>query len=679
VIYRHLASELGDGEDERLEATEKLLKELGITRDVRGAPLDNRRALQLASEPGEDLDEEKSAEFALLEAVLVEQLYCTAFSGTPDQIQMALELLSYRRPPPHPSLIVAATPSEVEDFIVPIIGSSVTQPVAIDDWAADSGNLNADSPVHFVVGPGLMQAGSPEDKLEYPGNFLESCDEETRHYLEALFTQRQGPRRATWSPPEAEEQLETELKSFRQLVFGLAADLTAQFSKAVEAGDPITTRTLHISVVSDRDDTMLDVENRLAEMGECATDLEGIGSVDELLGAKRLVTILQERFAGRPQVAGIEISFNDIEWLADLSWHVWIFRSPIYPTVEELTTQLSILWTSGTETHRRVDPPQRVGAVEVHGKNLAELVKGCVGRAAPNGKRAEVLKALATVLFQEWHYFERGYVPVQMDDIESTPTTAADLFDGPAGESIGPLDSGRVLPTAFALTPDLQLEHALLSGGSGDPFHVLVPVVWGRGSRQKHLRWLLGTYQDEYRDLHSPRWTLAEAATDFDILGPVVVKLAGSPLHELPRLVSANRSSHPSHVVNVGEIHFMNEILTAQLAQVWRSGAEKGGRSTTDDTVQAIPDWLIRGLGELNPRWWMLGVRLADWVGRFHLFVHLRMFGYQSAPSNVVAFSRSWSDSQSIDLLDVARVSVEFEDLPERVFNTLTQSFQGNP
>lgn len=196
----------------------------------------------------------------------------------------------------------------------------------------------------------------------------------------------------------------------------------------------------------------------------------------------------------------------------------------------------------------------------------------------------------------------------------------------------------------LSTTYDLELERALAGTGLG-MYHVALPVVEpidppkSKVQRGK-LRWLLGTFgpsnsahpkEAELRNARTWIWAddLNSSVGLTEIVGPIVVKLDGSPLHAIgaPQVPSApgairgglqarrQERSAPRpdllHGIVLGEYDFL-QYFHVELSMYARQ----------DESKTTLPWWLFQAMRDERRTWLLLGLRLADWNSRLQLFIH---------------------------------------------------------
>lgn len=204
---------------------------------------------------------------------------------------------------------------------------------------------------------------------------------------------------------------------------------------------------------------------------------------------------------------------------------------------------------------------------------------------------------------------------------------------------------------AFVLTFDLELEAALLRRSA--VFHVAIPVLYATGTgsprQEAEARWLFATFDHRKYVLRhdvtadevaqflttcgpSVQWLNGEL-DDKRLLGPVVIKLNGSPLHHLDGVlehlspvsealpktqppgarpaVSSRRMAAASADVDATIHH----ALTIDEYTTMQSTFVEAGR---EPSANRWPRWLK--LAFPTRYWLFFGLRLGDWSVRQRLF-----------------------------------------------------------
>jgi hypothetical protein len=369
----------------------------------------------------------------------------------------------------------------------------------------------------------------------------------------------------------------------------------------------------------------------------------------ELLGGRvlggRLVRIANDLDAASPSY----VTGALVEWLTDVLWHSIVFYAGIDPTTEELATQLSLM-CGGSSPTRRVEPTLAVGAVSF--KHLTEGMRDILdhgyerrfSRSRGGDRHCERDRFYASIA----RYLADSY-RVWRDEHDETGSSP----EWP-------------IPMVLSTTYDLELEQAL-NDTSLTEFHVVIPV-WefqtraedqaGRGT----LRWLAGsvrcdpgrkvardlTWRD-VGDLQEPRDS-GDTLAGLQLRGPVVVKLNGSPLHELTHhaMVRPRSTDGLDATKAVGFPALHHAIVFSEFDHL---------KSATE---WPLSGWLAAAVRDRNRHWAFLGQRLIDWNARMRLFFDLyyRNSDRRSPTRAAVAVNKRFDRERSLLLqwLGVKRV-----------------------
>jgi TIR domain-containing protein/SIR2-like protein len=215
------------------------------------------------------------------------------------------------------------------------------------------------------------------------------------------------------------------------------------------------------------------------------------------------------------------LSLAHVEWIGDLLWHTIRFEAPMYPSPEDLAFQLAVcLDTSILPRKERVSTVAELAS----GKRRVELIRRWF-HVYSRGGMSQFYEALARALC----YAGPG------EPLRKRRPGAA--FEG-SDEHV------QTIPIAITTNFDMELEGALESHKR--TYHVVFPVSvreskgWEDDIRELPSDWLLRTVTWDEDDEPIPptdvllgKNTLEELAQQF--LGPLIVKLHGSPLHKLPK------------------------------------------------------------------------------------------------------------------------------------------------
>lgn len=525
--------------------------------------------------------------------------------------------------------------------------------VATKETGAPQEMLRAITP---YFGPGALRVGGGRDgefpeliwwdhALPIPSGDLGSSnnvheDSSLGTFLRKLVLERQGDRQMVLRPdshpasPEA-SHVRTRLATLAHMANRLV------IASAQADGTPVSGLDRSVAPVP-VDHGLL--EELAASIVACraARQVAEAPLMGPALIAARLAAIEREVSAAR------EIRWETAVWLTDLLWHVIICDSPLYPRVEELAMQVSVLQGENARPTRRLEPSSVMSPGTEDLGLLSEACRVSVRRGfkvdEPLTSRRRNLFAATSELLR--HQYQAWYERVPRQPVARNPRAAA---------------------IALTTTFDLELERALAADSR--PYHVAVPVYVtseNRSAGSDELRWLVGTFEGSssaptVAELSSPvggTWqSLASLGTTSmqgaGLLGPLVIKLNGSPLHAIPESSLAVRTSRLG-VDRVSVAGVPGKAVSGSLAdqakrQAAQRAEEAGHRADMQhaialgefDFLQAmrvslwsidaseksgdvgLPPWLCDELFTRSRYWLLVGHRLADWSSRTQIFTLL--------------------------------------------------------
>ena len=211
------------------------------------------------------------------------------------------------------------------------------------------------------------------------------------------------------------------------------------------------------------------------------------------------------------------LSIRQLEWLADLVYHSFSFNRSFYPTDDELAFRAALYVDSSLDEFDM--RPSSTSAFEKGRSSLPKQISTWFteyDEANSDSAEDELSKfhrALALILNKQYLYYSSD-------------------------------DSDRKFePVAFSLSLDSELEKALRRI-EVQRYCVALPVraerpAEGEAKREIHQRWVLATFDKEHK-YENPTWEWChpQMTMDHEITGPVVVKLRGSTLYDLPEPIS---------------------------------------------------------------------------------------------------------------------------------------------
>jgi hypothetical protein len=412
-------------------------------------------------------------------------------------------------------------------------------------------------------------------------------------------------------------------------------------------------------------------------------DHHDIDQEDRLFGARRL----ESRLSRLRRVLVEErrgLSGDGVAWLTDLFWHAVVFDSPLYPHVTELSLQVSLLAGQLSRPTRSLDPATVVARTELGAMSAATaraVERGFDPAEAADGPRRMLHRAIADLLHA---------------DYERWATRPAS-------------DPNRVVSMALTTTFDLEMERGLAAFGV--PYEVAIPIYTrveqtgaADGDRpDETVCWLIGRFgpssDPTLDDLTQPLdgWRLAasiKAITNgaFDLAGPLLLKLNGSPSHALPDAAALgldHRSSSPAatpgghpdsfgvnpgtlgsetrlsieHAVSLGEYDFL---------QVTRMSQYSFDRVVTpsNDPAQTrppdgLPEAIVNQIVKPDRFWMLLGHRFGDWNSRIQLHTFIAHESRHTERGCAVARSFDTDRLLFLDWLGITRATGEMRQLIE--------------
>lgn len=237
------------------------------------------------------------------------------------------------------------------------------------------------------------------------------------------------------------------------------------------------------------------------------------------------------------------------------------------------------------------------------------------------------------------------------------------------GRSVGGPDQGIGFPpaTAFVTSFDLELEMALWR--AGEPFSVVLPVHVHQESGRAALIWLVGDVEptrqrraaDELAALRTGvegSWRIAMEGMGSSIgHRPIVVRLAGSPLMELPRqgVIASDLERVGMPITRAGDrwtTQLLHAVTVDEYTALQRSAAEHASHHAkprdADVKRSSLPRSFIGNDGSGVRRYWLvLGVQVADSAVRYQLFNQLYRGVTESEPTAAARAGRPAAGRES--------------------------------
>ncbi len=279
------------------------------------------------------------------------------------------------------------------------------------------------------------------------------------------------------------------------------------------------------------------------------------------------------------------LRLDELAWLEDLLWHTLRYDIPAYPTVAELTFRLSL--TAATALVHRGELTQVAELLDEKAleATIKQWIRFCEVRT-PSLRRFH-LSIAAALLCEYSCYDKEAEIP-------------------------------RV-PVAFTTNYDQAIEKALdRLAHSGDTYHVVFPVYVTLGASKKSntsptwvgysVRFKSDGSRSESELFNCRDWTIG-FLQDF-IKGPIIVKLHGSPLVDLPANPNVQEVLDDGKLISYKEIKHM--IILSESSYL-RAIVEQ----------RKYPKWIEETLKAPNRDLWFLGYSISDWNVRLRLFEHL--------------------------------------------------------
>lgn len=334
---------------------------------------------------------------------------------------------------------------------------------------------------------------------------------------------------------------------------------------------------------------------------------------------------------------GVELALYHLEWIADALWHTFRYDKPAYPRADELAFQISLLASSARGRRPELASAAEVGRMMLEPPTVAAWFRRY--SESPSTALKEFYDAIARILFAEYetyHEFQR-----------------ASRRAGGQPEGLKAIQA-----VAFSANYDLEMEAAFQRVAAHSPFHVVIPVqAFRERETEPELQWLLGTHYggpvDEVR-----RWEWFPRNRSFrpqDIEGPILIKLHGSPMHQLPEEIPEDDAMPEyvrlEHALILSEREYMDNI-------VWKD---------------PLPDFFGTILLQPERSLIFLGQSLNQWGTRLRIYSHVLRRENPPSRGNRIAIGRSVNPYRSAVLgaIGIQRWIGELEEIPDIVDSVL--------
>lgn len=561
----------------------------------------------------------------------------------------------------------------------------------LDKGFKEAARLNHANPRQLTpyLGPGVLQTDPTVEQILWDSQLearMEADPALGAFVRPLLATRKRGRTEVTVTP---ERPVELAVSALRGCLAKLAERATAEFVEAsLRDAIPLNLWERHQVPTSDLPATMDAMTEAIEATKAVSMAFRADGREDTLLGASRLTSRLEQLLVDLTTGGEFGLSGAGVAWLTDLFWHAVTFDSPLYPQIEELSLQVSLLAGQKDLPIRSLDPAAVVARTEL-GK-LSEATAHAIERGfeaseAYDGKRRRLYRALAAILHAEYGRWD----PTRMD--------ARD----------------QVIPMALSTTWDLELERGLAA--SGRSYEVAIPIYTrverssddGRApSVEESVRWLVGRFDPvddpTIEDLATPAsgWRPASSiqalkGAALDLHGPLVLKLNGSPCHALPddtadlglsdradgdAAESPAAAGHRSrfgrspgkrgtktavsieHAVSLGEYDFL------QVTRMSQYSFDRSTASANDEdqnVPHGLPDCLVNEVTAANRYWLLLGHRFSDWTSRTQIHTFIAHESQHTERGCAVANRFDTDRLLFLDWLGITRTKGEMAELIE--------------
>jgi hypothetical protein len=212
-------------------------------------------------------------------------------------------------------------------------------------------------------------------------------------------------------------------------------------------------------------------------------------------------------------------------------------------------------------------------------------------------------------------------------------------------------------PVVFSTNYDMEMESALQRASDLTAFHVVIPVEGYRpDGADPDPGWLFGTLR-RHDDIESPEWQWLKAdkhLTPRTIKGPMLLKLHGSPLHNLP-----NPRDLMEEVEDMPHYERFEHALVLTESQYMENIAWK----------DPLPNFFNDVLHQ-DRALFFLGHSVKEWSTRLRIFNHIYRNGQRPhAFPGLVAINRSHDPLRSalLSAIGIERWVGDLEELPKAV------------
>jgi hypothetical protein len=401
--------------------------------------------------------------------------------------------------------------------------------------------------------------------------------------------------------------------------------------------------------------TAIAAAKRLRKSMTTAWRTAGLGAEGIVVNLDSLLSSLVD--GGRVK-RNASLNLMDLVWIGNLFWHCLRFDQPYYPTTAELAFQLS-LCTAAAPGSARNAPPQLAQAAQAIGDPdlfLTDWFRFYGQNAGESG----FYHSLAT-------WLQNNYARCEPSVLRSSTSSVP-------------------LPIVFTTNYDQEIEASLTKLRC--PHHVVMPVYLSWTSKAAgdpeqgsppslEPLWLTKTVNFTRNDAWEYAGRTEEGSRSNgdgpnltvpreEFLGPVIVKLHGSPLDDLPAKGKVGKLPHTLvDTENSYETSYKHRVIITEFDYL-------------KDLRRQIPVWLQRALRNPRRQLFFLGQSISDWNIRLRLADHVSWIDPTEAsgkseaavPANVterpyrrvaVNRTRGFFDVAFMDPLRIAQLPVELE------------------
>jgi hypothetical protein len=375
-----------------------------------------------------------------------------------------------------------------------------------------------------------------------------------------------------------------------------------------------------------------------------------------LLKVREIKSALEKLLDNRFQDNGDRVSGAVVEWLSDLFWNVVVSGAGVPLSQGELSFHLNLHELEySSRRFSRSHPGEYRGPKdkgETLHKNLKELLRnydsGQDDRLRDWTQPREAFACtMALSLVKAWRKGNQGRFTI-----------------------------------ALVSDYDLMLERALTELLKGDEqFHVITPATVEAERGQVKYEWLLGTFGGDDGDrgpLAEPSWEWLNQRRKLRVnerLGPIVIRLTGTPLFELgPDVEEQLVETHePDEIFRVRPAAVFSEHDSVQAILALTPPRQPGTQSEIGFREELL--FQEKGLTWDRRCWLFFGHRFSDWLPRLQLLITALMLargegaqddrGRGRGPlekAHKIAISRRF-DWPEQALLNALEIEMEAEDL----------------